>query len=49
MEPEPLRAIGAAGIAVLRQIGDKAELRTGKPSRIVELGNRAAGYTGHIG
>lgn len=48
-EPEPLRAIGAAGIAVLRQIGDKAELRTGKPSRIVELGNRAAGYTGHIG
>jgi glycine/D-amino acid oxidase-like deaminating enzyme len=48
-EPEPLRAIGAAGIAVMRQIGDRAELRTGKPSRIIDLGNRAAGYTGHIG
>ncbi len=48
-EPEPLRAIGSAAIAGLRQLGDRAELRTGKPSRLIELGNRAAGYTGHVG
>ncbi|UGS37269.1 NAD(P)/FAD-dependent oxidoreductase [Capillimicrobium parvum] len=48
-EPEPLRAIGSGAIAVMRQIGDRAELRTGKPSKVVELGNRVAGYTGHVG
>lgn len=48
-EPEPLRAIGSAAITALRQYGDRAELRRGKPSRLIELGNRAAGYTGHIG
>jgi glycine/D-amino acid oxidase-like deaminating enzyme len=48
-EPEPLRAIGSAGIAQLRHFGDEAEARSGKPSRVLELGNKIAGYTGHIG
>jgi glycine/D-amino acid oxidase-like deaminating enzyme len=48
-EPEPLRAIGSAAIATMRQYGDHGEARTGKPSKIIDLGNRIAGYTGHIG
>lgn len=48
-EPEPLRTIGAAAIWAMRYYGDRSELRTGKPSRLLELGNRIAGYTGHIG
>jgi glycine/D-amino acid oxidase-like deaminating enzyme len=48
-EPEPLRAIGAVAIAGLRQLGDRKEARTGRPSRVIELANRAAGFTGHIG
>jgi glycine/D-amino acid oxidase-like deaminating enzyme len=48
-EPEPLRAVGAVAIAALRQFGDRREARTGRPSRIIELANSAAGFTGHIG
>lgn len=48
-EPEPLRAIGSAAIAAMRQFGDRSEMRSGKPSRVIELGNRVAGYSGHVG
>lgn len=48
-EPEPLRSIGSGLIWAARNLGDKAEARTGKPSRLIEYGNRAAGFTGHLG
>jgi glycine/D-amino acid oxidase-like deaminating enzyme len=48
-EPEPLRAIGAVAIGTMRSHGDHAEARTGKPSRLIELGDRISGFTGHIG
>lgn len=48
-EPEPLRTLGAGAVWAMRYYGDRNELRTGKPSRMLELGNRIAGYTGHIG
>jgi glycine/D-amino acid oxidase-like deaminating enzyme len=48
-EPEPLRTIGAFAIAAMRQHAERTESRTGSTSRLMELANRAAGYTGHIG
>ncbi|UGS35625.1 NAD(P)/FAD-dependent oxidoreductase [Capillimicrobium parvum] len=48
-EPEPLRTIGAAGIWAMRAIGERAEGRSGRPSRLVEVGNRIAGFTGNAG
>jgi glycine/D-amino acid oxidase-like deaminating enzyme len=48
-EPEPLRMIGAAVIAGMRQLGERIERRSGKPSRLIDVGNRAAGFTGHLG
>jgi glycine/D-amino acid oxidase-like deaminating enzyme len=48
-EPEPLRTVGAAAIYQMRSLGDRKELRTGKPSRLLEIGNKLAGYQGHIG
>ncbi|HTX07330.1 MAG TPA: FAD-dependent oxidoreductase [Solirubrobacteraceae bacterium] len=46
-EPEPLRYTGAAVIGALRSVGTRRELRTDRPSRLIELGNRLAGYKGH--
>jgi glycine/D-amino acid oxidase-like deaminating enzyme len=48
-EPEPLRWCGANLIWAMRYFGDRREERTGRPSRLAELGNRLAGFTGHIG
>ena len=48
-EPEPLRYIGSGLIWAARHLGDKAEARTGKPSRLIEYGNKAAGFSGHLG
>jgi len=48
-EPEPLRFVGSAAIGKMRAAGDHAEARTGKPSKLMDLGNKIAGYTGHIG
>ena len=48
-EPEPLRFIGSGAIWAARAVGDRKEARTGKDSALVELGNRAAGFTGHLG
>lgn len=47
--PEPLRGFGAAAISTVRHLGTYAEARTGRPSRAIELADRIAGYTGHIG
>jgi len=46
-EPEPLRYAGAVLVGTLRSVGTRHELRTDRPSRLVELGNRLAGYQGH--
>jgi len=48
-EPEPLRYIGSTLIWAARDLGDRAEARTGKPSKLIEWGNRSAGFTGHLG
>ncbi|HWI22587.1 MAG TPA: FAD-dependent oxidoreductase [Baekduia sp.] len=48
-EPEPLRWIGAAGIAGIRHIGFRKEKRTDKPSKLIPLGDRITGFTGHLG
>ncbi len=48
-EPEPLRAIGALGIWGIRAIGDRAESRRDRRSRLVALANRMSGFTGHLG
>lgn len=48
-EPEPLRVVGAGLIWALRYIGEQREARTGRPSRLPSLGNRLAGFTGHLG
>ena len=48
-EPEPLRAIGARAISWLRRRADRNERRTDRPSRLMDIADRAAGYTGHIG
>lgn len=48
-EPEPLRTIGAAAIYQMRSLGGRNEIRSGKPSRLLDIGNRLAGYQGHIG
>ena len=46
-EPEPLRYVGAAVISVMRSLGTRRELATGRPSWLVSVGNRLAGYEGH--
>ncbi len=46
-EPEPLRFIGAAVVATMRNVGTRRELRTDRPSRLITMGNRLAGYQGH--
>ena len=48
-EPEPLRAIGSVGISWLRHRAEHNEVRTGRPSVLIRLADKAAGYTGHIG
>lgn len=48
-EPEPLRMIGAGAIWAARAFGGAREVRTNRPSQLVALGNRAAGFTGHLG
>jgi len=48
-EPEPLRLLGAGLIWAARESGDRKERRTGKPSALIGLGNRGAGFTGHLG
>ncbi|MFT3865163.1 MAG: FAD-dependent oxidoreductase [Solirubrobacterales bacterium] len=48
-EPEPLRAAGAGIVWSMRALGDGVEKRTGKRSRVLELGNKLAGYGGHLG
>ncbi len=48
-EPEPLRAIGAMGIWAIRAVGDKAEDRTNKRSRLVAFANKVSGFKGHLG
>jgi glycine/D-amino acid oxidase-like deaminating enzyme len=48
-EVEPLRTIGAGLVYRLRAAGDRRELATGRPSRLLALGNRLAGYSGHLG
>jgi glycine/D-amino acid oxidase-like deaminating enzyme len=47
--PEPLRAIGSTLVWAMRDVGDRQELRSGKPSKILALGNKLAGYGGHLG
>ena len=42
-EPEPLRWCGANLIWAMRYFGDRREERTGRPSRLAELGNRLRG------
>ncbi|WP_028922164.1 NAD(P)/FAD-dependent oxidoreductase [Pseudonocardia acaciae] len=48
-EPEPLRYLGSGVIWAARAVGDAKEHRTDKPSRLITLGNRAAGFSGHLG
>ncbi|MBS1885880.1 MAG: FAD-dependent oxidoreductase [Actinobacteria bacterium] len=48
-EPEPLRTVGAGVVWSMRSFGDELERRRNKPSRTLELGNRLAGYGGHLG
>ena len=48
-EPEPIRSIGSALIFRGRLIGERNEVRTGKPSKLVALSNRLAGFSGHLG
>ncbi|MGH9043688.1 MAG: NAD(P)/FAD-dependent oxidoreductase [Acidimicrobiales bacterium] len=48
-EPEPLRYLGAQLIWSMRTLGDVSERRTGKASPLFPLGNRLAGFTGHLG
>ncbi|MET9970111.1 FAD-dependent oxidoreductase [Streptomyces sp. NPDC006356] len=48
-EPEPLRYIGSGLIAAGRNLGDRKEERSNKPSTLLDLSNRLAGYTGHLG
>ncbi len=45
-EPEPVRYLGACVVWSMRTLGERNEIRTGKPSRVLELGNRLAGYRG---
>jgi glycine/D-amino acid oxidase-like deaminating enzyme len=46
-EPEPLRYAGAGLVWAMRVLGERLESRSGKPSRLLQLGNRLAGYKGH--
>jgi glycine/D-amino acid oxidase-like deaminating enzyme len=46
-EPEPLRYLGAQLVWAMRALGERSEARSGKPSSLVRLGNRLAGYHGH--
>lgn len=46
-EPEPLRYVGARAVYAMRSFGGRQEERTGKPSRLLSLSNRLAGYGGH--
>ncbi|TDD96325.1 NAD(P)/FAD-dependent oxidoreductase [Actinomadura rubrisoli] len=48
-EPEPLRYLGSGVIWAARALGDAKEHRTGKPSALISIGNRTAGFTGHLG
>jgi glycine/D-amino acid oxidase-like deaminating enzyme len=48
-EPEPLRAVGAGVVWSMRAAGEHLERRNGKSSRILDLGNKLAGYGGHLG
>ena len=48
-EPEPLRMIGSVVIGTMRSVGDRLEQRSGQASRTLDLANRLAGFTGHLG
>lgn len=48
-EPEPLRAIGSGLVWSMRYAGERLEKRSGRPSRTLALGNKLAGYSGHLG
>ncbi len=45
-EPEPLRYAGSALIWAMRAAGGRKEVATDQPSRLIQLGNRLAGYQG---
>ncbi|GAA3882386.1 FAD-dependent oxidoreductase [Leifsonia kafniensis] len=48
-EPEPIRTVGAQVIFRGRLWGERAEERSGRPSKLLALSNRVAGFTGHLG
>lgn len=48
-EPEPIRNIGAQFIYRGRVLGEAMEERTGRPSTLLEVSNRLAGFSGHLG
>ncbi|MBS1878294.1 MAG: FAD-dependent oxidoreductase [Actinobacteria bacterium] len=48
-EPEPLRMVGAGAVWSMRSLGERLERRNDRASRTLELGNRLAGYGGHLG
>ncbi|GAA1633799.1 NAD(P)/FAD-dependent oxidoreductase [Georgenia ruanii] len=48
-EPEPLRTVGAQVIFRGRVLGEANEERSGKPSRLLQVANRVAGFSGHLG
>jgi glycine/D-amino acid oxidase-like deaminating enzyme len=48
-EPEPLRYIGAAAIWGMRTLGERNEVRSGKPSKLWSFANKIAGFDGRLG
>jgi glycine/D-amino acid oxidase-like deaminating enzyme len=46
-EPEPIRFVGATVIGTLRHVAMRRERATDRPSKLLEIGNRLAGYRGH--
>ncbi|WP_275727695.1 FAD-dependent oxidoreductase [Arthrobacter sp. Cr_A7] len=48
-EPEPIRYIGSHAIFLGRSIGEKHEKTSGKSSKIVQIANTLAGFSGNLG
>jgi glycine/D-amino acid oxidase-like deaminating enzyme len=48
-QPEPARKVGSTLVWGMRYAGDRMEARTGSPSPLVHLGERLAGFNGHLG